>query len=527
MADEPQKKSFSWDSFDAAQPAANGKKPFLWSDAQSGPDISSEASMAAHPPTAPKPAPMQAQSPTLARITNIAANQKAPSIPQMEAGNVAAAKFGADTLAGQTLMGPLARTFAEHALPALKAAPIVGRAISAIDEAPGVLGKVARGATVGATTGGVEGWVRGRGLVGSAEEAGKGALIGGGLGLALPAINRLATPEPIEGPGATLPTYEDYALNRGTEISRAMKQQPEAFKIGGPEAQPQLGAPLPSVEDFYANRGKDIMSARRLQPEAFAGPAPEAPPSFPGAHLPDPGEYYANRGTEINRAMRQQPQAFGIGGHEPEPQLGGPLPAAEDFYSNRGTDIMRAMRQQPEAFEAPTAGTAPTVTKPSTNTGVAVLPEPRAPFEGETPNYMASVPRPKLERLALSGKPGAGAQLQQLGQHVVYAPRGSEIESPSMDALRESLGIGSPEPRYAYRAHTIGQPEVDLGAHAHATLSPEEAEAYAQHRNAGANQTVSRIDLNKFVPEHLEETPGPRSANWVKFKRQLSATDYE
>jgi hypothetical protein len=330
----------------------------------SGPDISSEASMAAHPPAAPKPT-MQAQSPVLAKLTDIAANQRAPSIKEMEASNVGAGKFGAEALGTQMIAGPLARTFEEHALPALKAAPVVGRAISAIDEAPGIGGKIVRGASVGGITGGVEGAVRGKGLVGSAEDALKGAAVGGGLGLALPAINRIASPQSIEGPGASLPSAD---------------------------------------------------------------------------------EFYANRGAEINRAMKQQPEAFGIGKPEPQAQVGAPLPSAEQFYQNRGTDIMRAMRQQPEAFETPAAGAAPTVTKPSTNTGVAVLPEPRAPFEGETPNYMASVPRPKLERLALSGKPGAGTQLQQLGQRVIYAPRGEGIESPSMDALRQSLGIGSPEP---------------------------------------------------------------------------------
>jgi len=56
---------------------------------------------------------------------------------------------------------------------------------------------------------------------------------------------------------------------------------------------------------------------------------------------------------------------------------------------------------------------------------VNVIPEPRGEFEGEVPNYMASVPREELNRLALAAKPGAGKQLQQLGKPVIYTPRGS------------------------------------------------------------------------------------------------------
>lgn len=76
--------------------------------------------------------------------------------------------------------------------------------------------------------------------------------------------------------------------------------------------------------------------------------------------------------------------------------------------------------------------------KPS---GITVVPEPRAPFAGETPNYMASVPRDQLGNLALAGKPGAGTQLQQLGQPILYAPSGAGISNlKSSVALRDLLG---------------------------------------------------------------------------------------
>ena len=72
--------------------------------------------------------------------------------------------------------------------------------------------------------------------------------------------------------------------------------------------------------------------------------------------------------------------------------------------------------------------------------GVSVLPEPRALFPGETPNYMASVPRGTLQDLALAGKPGAAKQIQQLGGQVLFAPPGAGISNvKSAVALRDLL----------------------------------------------------------------------------------------
>jgi hypothetical protein len=127
----------------------------------------------------------------VARLEHIATHQYFPKTIE-ETSAAPAAKFGADMMMGNVVGGPLARLAEAHVLPALKAVPYIGRAISAIDEAPTVLGKVARGATVGGVTGGVEGLIRGQGLEGSAKEAGKGALLGGALGLALPAVHRLS-----------------------------------------------------------------------------------------------------------------------------------------------------------------------------------------------------------------------------------------------------------------------------------------------------------------------------------------------
>ncbi len=83
------------------------------------------------------------------------------------------------------------------------------------------------------------------------------------------------------------------------------------------------------------------------------------------------------------------------------------------------------------------------ISEPATS----LIPEPRAPFPGENPNYAASIPREELEGLAKIGKPGAGTQLQQLGgvhgRPVLYIPR--EAEFPTSVRARQILNeFGQP-----------------------------------------------------------------------------------
>jgi hypothetical protein len=66
----------------------------------------------------------------------------------------------------------------------------------------------------------------------------------------------------------------------------------------------------------------------------------------------------------------------------------------------------------------------------TTNAPVTFVPEPRAPFAGEEPNYMASVPRSSLGKAAMSRKPGAGTQMQQLGQPIIYIPDEADYPGP-------------------------------------------------------------------------------------------------
>jgi len=98
----------------------------------------------------------------------------------------------------------------------------------------------------------------------------------------------------------------------------------------------------------------------------------------------------------------------------PEPELGTPEnPGALSKIPNRLTKAqMEALNEQKNSSPLP-KGTVP---------GVTIAPNPRTPFDEEVPNYMASIPREQLSKLAKTGKPGAGKQLQQLGKTVIYVP---------------------------------------------------------------------------------------------------------
>ena len=82
--------------------------------------------------------------------------------------------------------------------------------------------------------------------------------------------------------------------------------------------------------------------------------------------------------------------------------------------------------QSPLSEFAERQAAAPIVSKSSSASpklpAVNFIPEPRPEFRGETPNYMASIPRGRLPGLAAAGKPGAGTQLQRLGKTVLYTP---------------------------------------------------------------------------------------------------------
>lgn len=264
MANEP-KKGFTWEDADKSTTPAGGKG-FSWES--QGPDISSEASMAAHPPAARPMEMQQTAHPKAIEVANQVAHPLNTTRTPAEAGKpwfeqpsgllhghsfsteqfldspagkgaqeagVNAAKFGADTLMGGELLKPIATLAETHALPALKALPFAGKVIRSIDEAPGILGKVTRGAATGGAVGGVEGLIRGHGLEGSAKDAAEGAGYGAAGGLILPGIHKLSGMEPepdlrpIKGPSTPVrqsPNFNANEYNAGRKAATVSAPTP-------------------------------------------------------------------------------------------------------------------------------------------------------------------------------------------------------------------------------------------------------------------------------------------------------------
>lgn len=173
--------------------------------------------------------------------------------------------------------------------------------------------------------------------------------------------------------------------------------------------------------------------------------------------------------------------------------------------------------------------------------GFMVVPEPRPNFAGETEGYMGSVPRETLPDLAMSGKPGAGRQLQQLGEDILYSPRPATGSSAArLAALRELAAPalkGGPgdftsqaaEPQWAYRTRDVGEAGVpaDARSPAHATSSFEQAQRFAESRNPGKPQEIVRFNTNSLKPGELSAQPFSDSVDWYRLHRPLAESEVE
>lgn len=153
--------------------------------------------------------------------------------------------------------------------------------------------------------------------------------------------------------------------------------------------------------------------------EAMFKPSPK--PVYPGAMLPAADEFYANRGAEINSINRIAAKFDKLNAVEPE--VGSP--ENPGFSSKLPTRLPSNLRGDPFS---PQAQAAPIATNPFTPKGeipygsVIQLPEPNEAVSPINPKYMGSVPRNELVGMGKSGTPGAGTQLQQIGNKVIYTP---------------------------------------------------------------------------------------------------------
>lgn len=210
-----------------------------------------------------------------------------------------------------------------------------------------------------------------------------------------------------------------------------------------------IGAP--EIEPINVKGPGEVMP-EMIRPRAYYGGQPVRPiPSrsglmLPGEVAPPPITEAIPRPTQAEimpRVLKSNPsalaeaptppariidQASGLGniGSMASPQGSElqyrPQPVGESI------NMKRFEKSNPSALGKITTSSErgqPPITMGNTPSGTKLVPEPREEFPGEDPNYMASVPRNRLSSLAVRGKPGAGRQLQQLGEPIIYVPRSS------------------------------------------------------------------------------------------------------
>jgi hypothetical protein len=186
------------------------------------------------------------------------AHPVAPTMEQMQQANIGAGKFGAETMVGQEVIGPVAKAVESTVIPAAKAIPFVGRAVDAINQAPTLFGKALGGATVGGGTGAVEGFIRGKSPAEIASEAGKGALYGGALGLALPLMSKLAQTGGSGTFAARPRPFADYEAP--PEAAGVPQGNPTPFTPATPAetaVAPKVEGPIPPPKKLTLGPGED------------------------------------------------------------------------------------------------------------------------------------------------------------------------------------------------------------------------------------------------------------------------------
>ena len=233
-----------------------------------------------------------------------------------------------------------------------------------------------------------------------------------------PAYNALSTA--VEGSGlipGLNPRAMEEASNVGNKSAIMGHAAVPAAIAAAPLAAEGIGKLAPQV--------RDTVGGWRHTPEGDLTPGAKLINSFRPLGVPVGGAvgYAADKLFPEPAAAVAARESAEAAAAEPTFQKLSEGPTANEHAAARSLARQQARKTLiggPEATE-------PTARVPNLKIGtpdVNVIPEPRGEFEGEVPNYMASVPRKELNDLALAAKPGAGKQLQQLGKPIIYIPKG-------------------------------------------------------------------------------------------------------
>jgi len=146
-------------------------------------------------------------------------------------------------------------------------------------------------------------------------------------------------------------------------------------------------------------------------------------------------------GPEIPKGGLPQTRPYIPPAHEEIP-IGSPLYPGPHM---KIPDRMTAAQQELLRPRVPETAAAPNENAKAAGVpygSVIKLPEPNEAVAPINPNYMGSVPRKELVGMGESRTPGAGTQLQQIGNRIIYTP---EPETPPRSITRFDLNPGAME----------------------------------------------------------------------------------
>lgn len=261
------------------------------------------------------------------------------------------------------------------------------------------------------------------------------------------------------------------------------------------------GGPFPAANDFYAARGAEFDAARKqgnvmdkLAAQRAANAPDQPTTTSPGAPLPSVDEFYNARGAEFDAARRQSAimdklaakRAASATEQPVAVNPGAPFPSIDDFYNARGAENTAIMRNtaRAEAMNRDAVAPEPNGESPATPTGkLYKLPVPNEAAPGENPAYMASTKRNRLLNLARQGRAGAGDQLRNIGNTVLYTqesyppPRSIDAFSPNAvetTPTQESLKVSTDSLGVRWATDGVNRVSIPKG------VPPEEVEVYAR-----------------------------------------------
>jgi hypothetical protein len=372
-----------------------------------------------------------------------------------------------------------------------------------------IFGNPEAGAQIGATIGGLAGgFFGGMGNEPLPEEG--------------PYVPASKSPGPYRGPSSIpKPAIEP------TVVPAA--QSPGAYR--GPSS---VTPPLGSQENpgFYAKlstRMPKAAVAESPQLNTFAGATPSNAP-LSDVPLPAAGAYsppsLAIPGLSRAPAPPIKPSPFGN--------------ATPSNALNADIPIPQAGAYKPPSVPVP--GITEAVAPPSGVKGSVAKPSGRLVLLPEEAQAEENMQRIATQRASQHGmlyaagmRPAGGGRVPMTATPTVtegYGGPRSAYEPPDAQYSPTGGAAGpySP-PQYAYRVHdaAAGPEDMDLErSHAHATMSPEEAQTYAESRNPGTPQKISRNDLaglKEGVDFKLMD--GPNGTKWVKYLTQRPASEFE